>query len=205
MGGTEITEQNNNFTNQQPAQYPTQPQKPVRYPNQPQQFAQYQNQAPVMMNNIQPGAVKPPVIAWAYPQLWIISLCYTVGILLLAFSNFSKYGIEISFVGMVFPLVLSARQYGVKCIGTWDFDYLQVLPDGTTRPNYQANVKSRVGGALVALFFGGIITPIRYGIYVKKYQKACKETGYTPDFIHSWKCPTIVMAVGIIIAILMTI
>lgn len=94
------------------------------------------------------------------------------------------------------PSVICVRKYGIKNIFNYDYVIVTTYRDG--HKTYDADLGGKLGMMVIQLFatifLGVVLTPIRYIVYLFKFNSACKELNFKPEFKASAWFPT---AVGV--------
>ena len=103
------------------------------------------------------------------------------------------------------PSVICVRRYGFKGIFNYDYVIETTYSDGSKR--YDVDLGGKLGMLVIQLFLtifiGVVLTPIRYVVYCLKFNSACKQLNFKPEFKLGVLFPTVVglsvFVVGIIL------
>lgn len=140
-------------------------------------------------------------------EIWkIVIFCCVGWILICVGMKTNPLFAVIGALVVAIPSVICVRKYGIKNIFNYDYVLVTTYRDG--HKTYDADLGGKLGMMVIQLFatifLGVVLTPIRYVVYLIKFNSACKELNFKPEFKESWLFPTVVgvgtFIVGIILA-----
>ena len=92
------------------------------------------------------------------------------------------------------PSVICVRRHGIR--GIFNYDYVIVTTYRDGHKTYDHDMGGKLGMMVIQLFatifIGIVLTPIRYVLYCIKFNGACKELKFKPEFKLGVLFPTVV-------------
>lgn len=103
------------------------------------------------------------------------------------------------------PSVLCVRRHGIK--GVFNYDYVIETTYRDGHKTYDYDLGGKLGLMVIQLFatifIGVVLTPIRYVVYCVKFNSACKQLNFKPEFKMGILLPTVVGVATFVVGILL--
>jgi len=142
----------------------------------------------------------------ALKEIWKIILFCCVGWLMVCIGLTINPFIAIGGALIIsVPSVMCVRRHGIKNV--FNYDYVIETTYGDGHKTYDADLGGKLGLLVIQLFatifIGVVLTPIRYVVYCLKFNSACKELSFKPEFKLGVLFPTVVGVSTFVIGIVL--